>query len=243
MQIVNKSAFEAKPDAVVFDLDNTFYAYDDAHRAAMDATERRAGAALGVAPRQFSEAFGTARKEIKAVLGATASSHSRLLYFQRAIELLGMKTRVSLALDLEQTYWRTFLLAVRLRPGAVDFVMDVRAIGAATAILTDLTAQIQFRKIVFLGLEGLFDFVVTSEEAGADKSGLRPFALMKEKLALPAGATIWMVGDDACDLLAKEALGASTLMLRAGASAQTAGADLVFTDFADVRSLVARWAD
>ena len=242
MQILNNSAFEAKPDAVVFDLDNTFYAYDDAHRAAMDATERRASAALGVAPRQFSEAFGTARQQIKTSLGATASAHSRLLYFQRAVELLGMKTRVSLALDLEQTYWRSFLLAVKLRPGAIDFVMDVRALGATTAILTDLTAQIQFRKIVFLGLEGLFDFVVTSEEAGIDKPGKRPFALMKDKLALPDGAAVWMVGDDACDLLAKETIGASTLLLKHGAQAATAGADLVFTDFADLRRLVARWA-
>jgi putative hydrolase of the HAD superfamily len=54
-------------------------------------------------------AFKDARNEIKKRLGTVASSHSRLLYMQRAIEKLGLGTRILLVLDLEQTYWRTFL--------------------------------------------------------------------------------------------------------------------------------------
>jgi FMN phosphatase YigB (HAD superfamily) len=241
MQIFNEEAFNHKPDAVMFDLDNTLYLYEDAHEAATAAARRKACEVLGTEASDFDRAFALARQDVKKNLGGTASSHSRLLYFQRTIERLGMKTMVSLSLDLEQTYWRAFMIAAQLRPGAIDFLMDLRALGIMTAVLTDLTAQIQFRKIVFFELEGLFDYVVTSEEAGTDKTGLRPYALLGEKLALPAGSHLWMVGDDACDLLAKETLGATTLFLKDGPRDSAGQPDLVFSDFSELRRLVSRW--
>lgn len=240
MQIMKHDLFDRKPDAVILDLDNTLYAYEPSHRAAMAAARQRACQALGILPTDFDAAFELARKDVKKGLGPTASSHSRLLYFQRMIERLGMRTQVSLTLDLEQTYWRTFLLEVRLRPGAVDFLMDLRAMGITTSILTDLTAQIQFRKIVFLGLESLLDYVVTSEETRGDKETLHPFQLIREKLGLDEGARIWMVGDDHCDLKASEALGAATLFLKTEGRDHGA-ADAHFTDFNDLRRFVEQW--
>ena len=98
-----------KPKAVIFDTDNTLYLYEVAHHAAMKSVMKKAENTLGVSSQDFQEVFDLSRKEIKLQLGNTASSHSRLLYFQRAIEKLGMGTRIFLALDLEQTYWREFL--------------------------------------------------------------------------------------------------------------------------------------
>jgi putative hydrolase of the HAD superfamily len=242
MQIFNEPAFARKPDVVVLDLDNTFYDYEEAHEAAMTAARNKACAVLGIGRADFEQAFAASRQDVKRRLGATASAHSRLLYFQRMIERLGMKTRVSLSLDLEQTYWRAFLVGCRLRPGALEFLMDVRSIGATTAILSDLTAQIQFRKIVFFGLEGLVDFVVTSEEVGVDKSGLRPFEVLKEKLRLSPSICVWMIGDDSCDMLAKDSIGAVTLFLSPGQQKPSRpAADAVFTSFADLSRFVGRW--
>ena len=244
MQILNELAFARKPDVVVLDLDNTLYDYDEAHEAAMTAARNKACSALGIGRSSFDEAFSASRQDVKRALGATASSHSRLLYFQKTIERLGLRTRVSQCLDLEQTYWRAFLIAARLRPGALDFLMDVRSIGAITAILSDLTAQIQFRKIVFFGLEGLVDFVVTSEEVGADKSSVRPFEVLRQKLSLTSSACVWMIGDDSCDMLAKDAIGAVTLFLsprplKFGRPA----ADAIFTNFMDLSRFVSRWTE
>ena len=75
-------------------------------------------------------------------------------------------------LDLEQTYWRTFLINCKLFSGVLDFVQLLKSKGIATANITDLTAQIQFRKLVYFGLDEYFDYVVTSEEAGKDKNML-----------------------------------------------------------------------
>ena len=63
------------------------------------------------------------KRQVKRQLGHTASSHSRLLYFQRGIEMLGRKTQLLITLDLEQTYWRTFLSHCELFPGVRDLLV------------------------------------------------------------------------------------------------------------------------
>ena len=57
-----------------------------------------------------------------------------------------------------------------------------------------MTAQIQLRKLVLLGLDHLIDFVVTSEEAGVDKPHAPIFALALEKAQCQSTEAI-MVGD------------------------------------------------
>jgi len=105
-----------------------------------------------------------------------------------------MGTKIFLTLDLEQTYWRTFLVNTKLFHGIRDFLHILKLENIKTANITDLTAQIQFRKMVYFGLDEYFDYVVTSEEAGADKPDERAFNMIIKKLKLPA-EDIWMVGD------------------------------------------------
>ena len=65
----------------------------------------------------------------------------------------------------------------KLFDDVLEFLDDLRLLGIPMVIVTDLTAQIQFRKIVYFGLDRYFDFVVTSEEAGQDKPNAAPFEL------------------------------------------------------------------
>ena len=134
------------PSAIIFDTDNTLYPYEPAHQAATKAVEAKVEDLLGINKDRFSKVFDISKKEIKRLLGNTASSHSRLLYIQRTLENLGMKTKVLLTLDLEQTYWRTFLNNCKLFPGVLDFIYLLKSEGILMANITDLTAQIQFRK-------------------------------------------------------------------------------------------------
>ena len=112
------------------------------------------------------------------------------------LEIMGLGSQVLLALDFEQTYWRTFLSNATLFDEVKELLDDIRLLGIPTAIVTDLTAQIQFRKLVYFGLDEFFDYVVTSEEAGADKPDSRPFNVALEKLQLKP-ENIWMIGDSA----------------------------------------------
>lgn len=229
-----------KPLAVILDTDNTLYPYAPSHAKAMDACRAKAEKLLGIPGKDFEKAFSQARQEIKEQLGNTASSHSRLLYFQRSVELLGMKTQLLITLDLEQTYWRTFLVNSHLFEGVKDFMLNLRGKGIHTAIITDLTSQIQFRKIVYFGLDDLFDYVVTSEEVGADKPNNAPFKLAIDKLKVPP-ERIWMIGDHPVnDIEAAGAFGMVTLQKRHTGVQVLSGErapDVVFDEFGELRQI------
>jgi HAD superfamily hydrolase (TIGR01549 family) len=183
------------PKAVIFDTDNTLYPYDPSHLAATNAVRDKATSLLGVSTQEFDEAFSKARQRVKDRLKGTASSHSRLLYFQSTLEILGMHTQILLTLDLEQTYWSTFLANAQLFQGVKEFISQLKSDGIVTANITDLTSQIQFRKVVYFGLDELFDYVVTSEEAGRDKPDIAPFEIALAKIGFEP-SEIWMIGDN-----------------------------------------------
>jgi putative hydrolase of the HAD superfamily len=242
MKFINGNQFSSLPHAVLFDTDNTLYPYDLAHNAAQHAMRSKAVHTLTISPYQFDEAFQIARSQIKKDLQQTAASHSRLLYIQRVLELLGLGSQILLALDLEQTYWRTFLSKAELFDGVKELLDDFRLLGIPTAIVTDLTAQIQFRKIIYFGLEHYFDFIVTSEEAGFDKPHSAPFQLALQKMK-PEGNNIWMIGDNAeTDILgAKRSIQAVTIQkIHHGVKIgeDDARPDATFSQFSEVRKLI-----
>lgn len=244
LAIRHAEAFLERPACVVFDTDNTLYPYAPSHEKAMQATRQKAVRMLGITASEFDSAFGEARRVTKMRLKGTASSHSRLLYFQRMLELLGLRTQVLMALDFEQAYWRTFLTSSQLFDEVTDFLDDLRHAGIPTAIVTDLTAQIQFRKIVYWGLDQYFDHVVTSEEAGFDKPHRAPFDVAKEKFG-NVGGSLWMIGDNpVCDIQgARHCIGAVTLQKRhQGVTVLEgeAGPDAAFDHFGELRALFAR---
>jgi len=182
------------PKAIIFDTDNTLYSYEPAHKAAIKSVAIKVKELFGINEIDFMGAYKTSRTEIKECLENTASSHSRLLYFQKTIERLDMGTRILTTLDLEQTYWRTFLANAMLFPGVKEFLQQLQNNGVKTANITDLTAQIQFRKMVYFGLDEYFDYVVTSEESGCDKPDIRPFKMALNKLKI-GPENVWMIGD------------------------------------------------
>jgi FMN phosphatase YigB (HAD superfamily) len=188
------------PSLVIFDLDDTLYPYEPSHRAGTAALVQFAARELGVKDRAFLDVWEGARKRVKARLGDTGSSHSRLLYGHEAIEMLGLRSQPALALALEQEYWREYLLAAKLRSGARDLLSTLRYNNIPIAIVTDLTAQIQFRKLVHLELDQVVDHVVTSEEATTDKLGLEPFRVLFDRLPRQEANQVWFVGDSVPDV-------------------------------------------
>ncbi len=195
MKFYNPEKFEKLPDAVLFDTDNTLYSYQEAHDAAMSAIRNKVSNTFSISPEEFNDSFSRARNEIKSRLGNVAASHSRLLYIQRMLELMGLGSQILLALDFEQTYWRTFLSNAIVFEDVKEALDDLRMLGIPTAVVTDLTSQIQFRKIIYFDLDRYFKFIVTSEEAGFDKPHSAPFQLALEKMQ-PKGNCIWMIGDN-----------------------------------------------
>lgn len=244
MKIINQDRFESLPDAILFDTDNTLYPYEPAHHAAQQAVREKVASTFSISPQDFDRAFNEARQHVKSRLKGTASSHSRLLYLQRMLEIMGLGSQVLLALDFEQTYWRTFLSHAILFDEVKELLDDVRLLGIPTAIVTDLTAQIQFRKVVYFGLDHYFDYIVTSEEAGFDKPHKAPFQIAIDKMQ-PKGDCIWMVGDNAGSDIrgAREKVNAVTLQkIHNGLEMETGHncPDAAFGEFSQLRHLLAR---
>ena len=200
------------PSLAIFDLDDTLYPYEPSHKAGTAALVRFASSELGVKDRAFLDVWDQARNRVKGRLGSTGSSHSRLLYALEAIEMLGLRSQPALALAMEQEYWREYLLAARLRPGAGDLLSSLRFHNIPIAIVTDLTAQIQFRKLVHLELDQVVDHVVTSEEATTDKVGLEPFRVLFDRLPRQETNHVWFVGDSVPDVDCIERLVADGLI-------------------------------
>jgi HAD superfamily hydrolase (TIGR01549 family) len=244
IQITDQNRFLRLPDAVLFDTDNTLYPYEPAHAAAQHAIKEKVINIFSINAKDFDIAFNEARKQIKTRLGNTASSHSRLLYLQRMLEIMGLGSQVLLALDFEQTYWRTFLANATLFDDVKELLDDLRLLGIPTAIVTDLTAQIQFRKMVYFGLDHYFNFIVTSEEAGFDKPHEAPFKIALEKMQ-PKGDCIWMIGDNPVNDIrgAKDKINAATLQkLHAGVALGEGPntPDASFKEFTELRQLIAK---
>lgn len=244
IQILGPNTFTRLPDAVLFDTDNTLYPYDPAHHAAQEAVKEKVINAFAISAKDFDIAFHEARKQIKMRLGHTASSHNRLLYMQRMLEIMGLGSQVLLALDFEQTYWRTFLSNATLFDDVKELLDDLRLLGIPTAIVTDLTAQIQFRKVVYFGLDRYFNFIVTSEEVGFDKPHEAPFQIALEKMQ-PKGDVIWMIGDNPINDIggAREKINAITLQkihdgVEIGVGVNTPNA--TFKEFKEVRRLLSQ---
>ncbi len=247
IQIYSQERFNCLPDAILFDTDNTLYSYGPAHEAAQRAVREKVVNTFSIKPEDFDKAFKEARQQVKTRLKHTASSHSRLLYMQRMLEIMGLGSQVLLALDFEQTYWRTFLSNAVLFDEVKELLDDLRLLGVPTAIVTDLTAQIQFRKIVYFGLDHYFDYIVTSEEAVFDKPHEAPFQIAIEKMR-PKGECIWMIGDNPVNDIrgGREKINAVTLQkihegtkLGTGENAPHAS----FNEFGEVRRLIARLGD
>lgn len=244
VKIYNPDRFTKLPDAILFDTDNTLYHYDPAHAVAMQAVRDKVSNTLGIPPEEFDRAFAEARKQVKSRLKHTAASHNRLLYLQRMLEIIGLGSQVLLALDFEQTYWRTFLSHSVLFDDVKELLDDIRLLGIPTAIVTDLTAQIQFRKVVYFGLDKYFDYIVTSEEAGFDKPHQAPFEIALEKMR-PKGSCIWMIGDNSINDIqgAREKINAVTLQKLHDGVEKGSGdnlPDAVFYEFKELRKLLAK---
>jgi putative hydrolase of the HAD superfamily len=124
-----------------------------------------------------------------------AASHSRFLYFQELFEAHGGKTDVARTINFETLYWKTFMERMRLRPGAKEFLYRLKRDNIKICVITDLTAKIQFEKILRLKIGPYINFIVSSEGAGVEKPARKIFQIALKKLNCRPNEAA-MVGDD-----------------------------------------------
>ncbi|MFL5728718.1 MAG: HAD family hydrolase [Cytophagaceae bacterium] len=195
---------------ILLDLDNTLYNYEKCHKAAIEKALGSISESVGVKQSILEEAFNAARKELHIELSNSASSHNRMLYFQRMFERIGLNP-LTYTLEAYNLYWDHFLDILDYDEGAEDFLKSLK--GKQICLITDLTVHIQHRKIQKLKLDRYIDAIVTSEEAGREKPHPYIFLLALKKLGLSPSEII-MVGDNySRDVLGAVNLGISCIWL------------------------------
>jgi putative hydrolase of the HAD superfamily len=186
--------------AVIFDVDNTLYSFDDAHKIAfaklLDYVEQN----LDISLERFVELhehFKTAMPQNNSVC------HNRLVRFQKILETQNLPLYPH-ALEMYRIYWDTLVEAAVPSSGALSTLEGLKQRGIRVGIGTDMTARIQFVKLTKLGLLPYIDFIVSSEEACAEKPDSKFFSVCVEKAGCEAKECMF-VGDS----IKKDALGAT----------------------------------
>ena len=203
---INSSKKAARlPDVILFDIDDTLYSTTRPHQVGMDMVFKELAKITSLDQLQLQQLYLQARNEVKLLLGDTASSHSRLLYFQRLLEYSEARDIPLMSIKLEHLYWVQYLKCISPDSSLRQMMGKIKSKGIKIGIVTDLTARIQMKKLIKLGISSNVDFVVTSEESGLDKPNFVCFMLANQK-ANPANKEInyWMIGDH----LKKDLLGA-----------------------------------
>jgi FMN phosphatase YigB (HAD superfamily) len=187
-----------KPSLAVFDLDGTLYDYEKANQKALKTLVTELALNAQISEEVSMNSFTLARANVKRRLGATAASHSRLLYISEFFRLLELPPDSELMLGLEKLFWEVFLREMELYAGAQDLLLKLKSLGVPLALVTDLTSDIQYRKISKLNLNGIFDSIITSEEIGGDKQSGLPFLFLQDVfMKIPTNS--WFFGDSDFD--------------------------------------------
>ncbi len=221
--------------AVIFDLDDTLYAYEPLDQEAGKRVQTYACQHLNISEDTYQEACQFGRTETKEQLGDVGASHNRLLYFQKALEFLKVNP-IPMSLQMYEIYWGTFLDNMQLYPGARELINKLHEKGIVIAVCTDLTAHIQHRKIEALGLSGDISYLVTSEEAGKEKPAPEMFELCLRKLGLSANEVCYIGDSYKKDIEGAKACGMQTLWFRPNQPAKPQYEDMAGTILSAARA-------
>jgi len=191
-----------KYKAILLDIDDTLYCYDSAHSVAMKSVVEFFKNEFKINDALVESVFETSRKKVHIELGETASSHNRLLYFQKMCEILKINP-LKYGIKIYNLYWDNYLENLKPFDGVYDLL---KKYINNICLVTDLTAHIQYRKIQKLMINDYCDSIITSEEVGKDKPHPFIFIQALQKLKKSA-AEVCMIGDS----FKKDILGANNL--------------------------------
>jgi HAD superfamily hydrolase (TIGR01549 family) len=194
-----------KYKGILLDIDNTLYEYDKAHLKALNKLILYCSDKFHFSKENILYAYNNAKKKVHIELSETASSHNRILYIQKMLEILDVNS-TKYSLDIYEVYWNTFLENIEVYAGVYEFLEKYRN---KICLITDLTAHIQHRKIKRLKIDDYVGFAVTSEEAGKEKPHPYIFMMGLGKLNLKA-EDVCMVGDS----FKKDIIGASNIGIK-----------------------------
>lgn len=180
---------------IIFDIDQTLYNYNDCHSIALKTIDDYCADNQILPPGELSRLWKIVFEEVMDRLGFdNANSHDTMLRIQTILEKKGVNP-LPVALKIHHLYWDTVLENMKLYEWVLPFFKEVKKLGLCCGIATDLTVEIQFKKLIKLGITDQFDFIVTSEEANSEKPHAGIFEMCLQKANCTA-QECFMIGDN-----------------------------------------------
>ncbi|OLS21056.1 MAG: putative HAD-hydrolase [Candidatus Heimdallarchaeota archaeon LC_2] len=180
---------------IFFDLDGTLFSYNEGHTAGLQGAFTYWSELTGDSYNAFINKYQKSRKTVKRFLAGTVGSHSRALYFQGMVEE-NFKTSLPYHIaELTQLYWQSFIDNITPFPGVEETLTKLKEQGYQLAIITNMSSEIQFRKLHKLNLDNYFEAVITSEEVGQEKPHPHIYLHAVDRLNVKLSNCV-MVGDD-----------------------------------------------
>lgn len=193
---------------ILIDIDGTLYPYSSCHEAGL------LGAyveySFGYSWDEFSLKYRSARDSVTVRLEGQGACRSRFFAFQMMCEEAKVACAYSVAKRLDERYWHEFIMRIELNSGAEVFLRRCAELRLPVCAVTDMLAGVQVDKLSKLGVGKYINYLVTSEEVGAEKPAPIIFETALNKLNLNSSEVI-MIGDD----FSKDILGAENLGIRA----------------------------
>ena len=184
-----------KESVIFFDLDGTLYSYNKGHEAGLRGAYPYWQNLTGQTYEEFIDRYHKSRANVKRFLQMTVGSHSRALYFQGMIDD-NFKTSQPLHIaELTQKYWDTFIDTIEPFEGVEEALDELRKNGHKLAIITNMSAEVQFRKLHKLKLDNFFEAIISSEEAGQEKPHPHIYLHAINRMKVKPQKCV-MIGDD-----------------------------------------------
>lgn len=199
---------------VIFDIDDTLYDFWAVDAIGKERVRDYAAANCGVDGDLFLETFLEMARFQFRVHPDVSCCHSRVIRAQLACEKLGLP--IHLALGLADAYWSAFLETIAPYEGIPELFDDLRARGMRIGIGTNMVADLQIKKLVRLGLAEKCNFMVSSEEADAEKPAPAFFALCTEKAGCPVAECLFIGDNPKVDIQGAMDAGMQALLLAHG---------------------------
>ncbi len=168
-----------KPEAIIFDWDNTLVDNWEVISTAMNATLTR----YGMAPWTVAETTLRVRKSLRDGFPILFGEHwreARKVFYEN-FEAFHLEKLVPLL-------------------GAEELLADLTAQGIYLGVVSNKQGSYLRREAEYLGWEGFFGKIVGANDAENDKPAPDPVHLALSAGPLAAGAGVWFVGDADIDM-------------------------------------------
>lgn len=196
--------------AVIFDLDDTLYSYVKANNKAFSLLQKFVEKKFGWSPEEFKKMHDDMFQEHLRTMGPIAAAHNRLIRFQAILDRMEKPSHY--ALEMHDLYWNALIEAAELYDKVPEVLKELKEAGLKIGIGTNMTSLIQYKKLAKFNVLHLFDFIVTSEEAGIDKPDSKFFNFCLKKAKCKPQECLFVGDSEAHDI--KGALGANMKALQ-----------------------------